>query len=54
MCVFAVSDLVKRYRNGTLANDQISLALEPGEVYGLPGGGARGQIEGRGLRHVRA
>jgi ABC-type multidrug transport system ATPase subunit len=41
--VLAVSNLVKRYRNGTLANDGISLALRPGEIYGLLGPNGTGK-----------
>jgi len=43
MRVLEVSDVVKQYRNGTLANDHISLALEPGEVYGLLGPNGAGK-----------
>ncbi len=43
MSVLGISNLVKRYRNGTLANDDISLALEPGEVYGLLGPNGAGK-----------
>lgn len=43
MSVLAISNLVKRYRNGTLANDHISLALQPGEVYGLLGPNGAGK-----------
>jgi len=43
MRVLAISDLVKRYRSGTLANDHISLALEAGEVYGLLGPNGAGK-----------
>ncbi|MEP7216551.1 MAG: ABC transporter ATP-binding protein [Anaerolineaceae bacterium] len=38
-----IRDLTKRYRNGTLANDGLSLALEPGEVYGLLGPNGAGK-----------
>ncbi len=41
--VLEIRDLVKRYRNGTLANDQISLALRPGEIYGLLGPNGAGK-----------
>ena len=43
MTVLEVRDLVKRYRNGTLANDRISLALQPGEIYGLLGPNGAGK-----------
>ena len=38
-----IRDLTKRYHNGTLANDGLSLALEPGEVYGLLGPNGAGK-----------
>ncbi|MEO8539869.1 MAG: ABC transporter ATP-binding protein [bacterium] len=41
--VLDVRDLVKRYRNGTVANDGISLALRPGEIYGLLGPNGAGK-----------
>jgi ABC-type multidrug transport system ATPase subunit len=41
--VLDIAGLTKRYRNGTLANDDISLALEPGEVYGLLGPNGAGK-----------
>ncbi len=41
--VLEIRDLVKRYRNGTLANDGISLALRPGEIYGLLGPNGAGK-----------
>ncbi len=41
--VLEVRDLVKRYRNGTLANDGISIALRPGEIYGLLGPNGAGK-----------
>jgi len=43
MTVLEIHDVVKRYRNGTLANDQISLALEAGEIYGLLGPNGAGK-----------
>lgn len=41
--VLEVRDLVKRYRNGTLANDHISLTLRPGEIFGLLGPNGAGK-----------
>jgi len=41
--VLEIENLVKRYRNGTLANDGISLALRPGETYGLLGPNGAGK-----------
>lgn len=38
-----VRDLVKRYRNGTLANDGISLTVKEGEIYGLLGPNGAGK-----------
>jgi len=43
MTVLDVQRLTKRYRSGTLANDDISLALEPGEVYALLGPNGAGK-----------
>ncbi|MBE7520518.1 MAG: ABC transporter ATP-binding protein [Thermoflexaceae bacterium] len=43
MAILDIHDLTKRYRNGTLANDRISLALEPGEIYGLLGPNGAGK-----------
>jgi ABC-type multidrug transport system ATPase subunit len=43
MVSLEVSDLVKRYRNGTVANDRLTLSLEPGEVYGLLGPNGAGK-----------
>ena len=43
MPVIEITDLTKRYRNGTLANDGLSLALEPGEIYGLLGPNGAGK-----------
>lgn len=43
MAILDIRDLTKRYRNGTLANDRISLALEPGEIYGLLGPNGAGK-----------
>jgi ABC-type multidrug transport system ATPase subunit len=41
--VLQVRDLVKRYRNGTLANDRLTLDLRPGEVFGLLGPNGAGK-----------
>ncbi len=41
--VLAVNDLVKRYRNGTLANDGLTLEVREGEVYGLLGPNGAGK-----------
>ena len=43
MPVLNIDSLVKRYRNGTLANDGISLSLRPGEIYGLLGPNGAGK-----------
>src|SRR3990172_1380226 len=43
MAVLDIHELVKRYRNGTLANDRLSLSLEPGEIYGLLGPNGAGK-----------
>ena len=43
MYVFAVDALTKRYRNGTLANDAISLNVSQGEVFGLLGPNGAGK-----------
>ena len=43
MPMLEVRDLTKRYRSGTLANDGLSLSLEPGEVYGLLGPNGAGK-----------
>jgi ABC-type multidrug transport system ATPase subunit len=43
MASLAVRDLVKRYGSGTLANDNLSLNLEAGEVYGLLGPNGAGK-----------
>ena len=43
MGILSIRDLTKRYRNGTLANDRISLSLEPGEIYGLLGPNGAGK-----------
>lgn len=41
--VLRIENLVKRYRNGTLANDGISLSLEAGEIFGLLGPNGAGK-----------
>jgi ABC-type multidrug transport system ATPase subunit len=43
MPALEVQDLVKRYRNGTIANDHLTLTLETGEVYGLLGPNGAGK-----------
>lgn len=43
MAVLTITDLIKRYRNGTLANDSISITLQPGEIYGLLGPNGAGK-----------
>jgi ABC-2 type transport system ATP-binding protein len=43
MPVLDIRSLTKRYRNGTLANDGIDLAVEPGQVYGLLGPNGAGK-----------
>ena len=43
MPVLEVSNVTKRYRGGTLANDSLSLTVEPGEVYGLLGPNGAGK-----------
>jgi ABC-2 type transport system ATP-binding protein len=43
MASLEVRDLVKRYGSGTLANDNLSLKLEAGEVYGLLGPNGAGK-----------
>jgi ABC-type multidrug transport system ATPase subunit len=43
MAILDIQHLVKRYKSGTLANDDISLTLEPGEVYGLLGPNGAGK-----------
>ncbi len=40
---FRAADVTKVYRNGVRANDQISLHVEPGEVYGLLGPNGAGK-----------
>src|SRR3989304_4443286 len=53
--VLDVHDLVKRYRNGTVANAGISLALQPGEIYGLlgPNGAGKTTLAGQVLGLAR-
>jgi len=41
--VLDIQSLVKRYRNGTMANDGISLAIEEGELFGLLGPNGAGK-----------
>lgn len=43
MALLEISHLTKRYRSGTLANDDLSLAVAPGEVYGLLGPNGAGK-----------
>jgi ABC-2 type transport system ATP-binding protein len=43
MAVLAVSHLSKRYRSGTLANDDLDLSIARGEVYGLLGPNGAGK-----------
>ena len=43
MSALSVDRLTKRYRNGTVANLSISLAIEPGEIYGLLGPNGAGK-----------
>jgi len=41
--VLEVTDVTKRYRRGSLANDRVSLAVEAGEVFGLLGPNGAGK-----------
>ncbi len=43
MAFLEVIQLTKRYRNGVVANDALSLAIEPGEIYGLLGPNGAGK-----------
>jgi ABC-type multidrug transport system ATPase subunit len=43
VAVLDIRNLVKRYRNGTLANDGITLRVAHGEVYGLLGPNGAGK-----------
>jgi len=43
MSILEIRNLTKRYRNGTVANDRLSLALETGEIYGLLGPNGAGK-----------
>ncbi len=43
MTALTVTHLSKRYRNGTLANDDLSLQVAEGEVYGLLGPNGAGK-----------
>ncbi len=43
MAVLEVREVTKRYRNGTLANDRLNLAVQPGEIYGLLGPNGAGK-----------
>lgn len=43
MPALEINELVKRYRNGTLANDGLSLDVEEGEIYGLLGPNGAGK-----------
>lgn len=43
MAVLDVQDLVKRYRNGTVANDGLTLSVDAGEVFGLLGPNGAGK-----------
>lgn len=53
--VLDVRNLVKRYRNGTVANAGISLAIEAGEIYGLlgPNGAGKTTLVGQVLGLLR-
>src|SRR5689334_6123252 len=41
--VLQVTEVSKRYRSGTLANDRLTLSVERGEIYGLLGPNGAGK-----------
>ena len=55
MPVLDVQGVTKRYRRGPLANDDITLQVEPGEVFGLlgPNGAGKTTLVGQVLGLVR-